>query len=1248
VQQRLSTYAYGDDGRAILTTKGEPAQRRDGKVVAGTGIEQLQVAYVDKPLPGDGPADASGAVHPRHLGKTIITNGLGQKSELLSAIIGNHYRLVEFAGPGCATCGTANMRYDYNAAGQLLRAIQIDAQRKPVSATVFQYDVHGRSVREGHQEFSAAKPQPVQWRRRLEYHDVSYPDGSVALGWRPSLVAEPSVVAGRERVLHYSYNDLGQMTQVSESGFSPVDEQGRLVAPGVSISRVTSYRYKAVGSRSLLAEIDGPLPNGPTASPADSDIVRIDYDAEGNFVSGWTTPGGARFTAGEFDAAGRPHSLTSDDGAHPVSLRLAFLPTGQIERLTYTAGKGPKPEQRVVRYEYDALGRRVLQTGPDGVALRSLHDIAGHLTHQILPDGSQQVDAYDLDGHRSETAMYGPGGTAGMVRHYDFQGDRATGFIEQAIAPARGASGALSDVFARQAVTQSPGLLSDRLVRADGSVATRRRDDFDRVVQVTMPGRGPDSARYDEAGRVVQWRTGAGVTTSITRDPAGRPLEVSAATRDGQQERTTYRYLGAALTQEIHWIGAREDSRLDWQIDRWGEQVGKRLLVAAADAAARPVALALQRQTDSAGRPLRETLPSGAVVTYDYDTSGRVRGIALDGHRLVGGVVHEASRGGMAVTGYVQGDGLIHARELDADRRLRALQDGPQRRTFALDDEGHIRHVERSQPAAAGTPAASAPTSASVEDYGYDAPGRLTWEQLDGRRSATLAYTPLGERTGASRSTDGAGQVLQRGPQRLAYNAQGQVASVHQPDGTEVASYRYDGDGVRVAKRVQGRDTLFLYDDDDRLVAEARSDGAVVAEYVYLDGKPIARLTPRAGAPVAVAYLRTDQRGGVEGMATPEGHVTWAARLDAFGSPHMQVGNAQDMPLRLPGQYADEETGLYYNVHRYYDPQRGEYLQPDPAGPAAGTSAYAYVASDPLGASDPRGLTLEPDPEAGGFNPAFFGTEVHTQFSNQVRALGPGWGGNDGRSGTWRGGLGGLQPDAYSVDPINLRNEAARRSFSGQLWELKPISYRADATRYASAVTQVNGYTTGATRGCWTTGSSQALVGQLSPTEVIYDGRIWDIRYVQDTPARDTSGILFYTKSPSSRILDPVTAPAPAPALSPADKARLQRSVDDVKDEGAREGWSPLTILGVVVLIGLAIAALVWLAGAAIVALVTAIIAAIGTALAEAAAGAMTLMAGLAAIFGYGPVMAAEANTEGTKEKAGLLDSVVGWFRGWF
>ncbi|WP_241228060.1 RHS repeat-associated core domain-containing protein, partial [Pectobacterium wasabiae] len=55
------------------------------------------------------------------------------------------------------------------------------------------------------------------------------------------------------------------------------------------------------------------------------------------------------------------------------------------------------------------------------------------------------------------------------------------------------------------------------------------------------------------------------------------------------------------------------------------------------------------------------------------------------------------------------------------------------------------------------------------------------------------------------------------------------------------------------------------------------------------------------------------------------------------------------------GQYADEETGLHYNLFRYYDPTVGRFTTPDPIGLAGGINLYQY-APNPLGWVDPLGL----------------------------------------------------------------------------------------------------------------------------------------------------------------------------------------------------------------------------------------------------------------------------------------------------
>ncbi|WP_447926999.1 RHS repeat-associated core domain-containing protein [Vreelandella sp. EE27] len=60
-------------------------------------------------------------------------------------------------------------------------------------------------------------------------------------------------------------------------------------------------------------------------------------------------------------------------------------------------------------------------------------------------------------------------------------------------------------------------------------------------------------------------------------------------------------------------------------------------------------------------------------------------------------------------------------------------------------------------------------------------------------------------------------------------------------------------------------------------------------------------------------------------------------------------------PIRFQGQWQDEESGLYYNRHRYYDPPQGRYISQDPIGLRGGTNLYGYVAN-PMEMVDPLGL----------------------------------------------------------------------------------------------------------------------------------------------------------------------------------------------------------------------------------------------------------------------------------------------------
>jgi type VI secretion system secreted protein VgrG len=59
--------------------------------------------------------------------------------------------------------------------------------------------------------------------------------------------------------------------------------------------------------------------------------------------------------------------------------------------------------------------------------------------------------------------------------------------------------------------------------------------------------------------------------------------------------------------------------------------------------------------------------------------------------------------------------------------------------------------------------------------------------------------------------------------------------------------------------------------------------------------------------------------------------------------------------IRFQGQWADLETGFYYNRYRFYDPAVGRYISQDPIGLAGGTNPYEY-AGNPVSMVDPLGL----------------------------------------------------------------------------------------------------------------------------------------------------------------------------------------------------------------------------------------------------------------------------------------------------
>ncbi|SDO88891.1 RHS repeat-associated core domain-containing protein [Pseudomonas reinekei] len=106
-------------------------------------------------------------------------------------------------------------------------------------------------------------------------------------------------------------------------------------------------------------------------------------------------------------------------------------------------------------------------------------------------------------------------------------------------------------------------------------------------------------------------------------------------------------------------------------------------------------------------------------------------------------------------------------------------------------------------------------------------------------------------------------------------------------------------------------------------------------------------------------YYHLDHLGTPQELTDYSGEIVWSARYTGYGKVSQIThggGEQLEQPLRFQGQYFDAESGLHYNRHRYYHPDTGRYLTPDPVKLAGGLNAYRYT-PNPTGWVDPLGLS---------------------------------------------------------------------------------------------------------------------------------------------------------------------------------------------------------------------------------------------------------------------------------------------------
>lgn len=271
---------------------------------------------------------------------------------------------------------------------------------------------------------------------------------------------------------------------------------------------------------------------------------------------------------------------------------------------------------------------------------------------------------------------------------------------------------------------------------------------------------------------------------------------------------------------------------------------------------------------------------------------------------------------------------------------------------FTYDNAGRLETVTR---------------GSAVTRYAYDPNGNRT---LVTNAGGQQVYTTdpdsnrLGSTTNPSRTFtyDDAGNITGDSRWAATYDASGRMVDI--TAGGFTTAYAHDAWGRRIRKAGPLGVRLFVYNPQHQLLGEYDAAGAPVFEYIWMNGHPVAAMATGAAGVTNIHFIYADHLGSPRVVMDERARIRWRWASDPFGNDAPNTNPVGVGPfvlnLRMPGQYYDAESGLFYNHMRDYDPAMGRYIESDPLGLEGGLNTYAYVESDPLLNADPSGLFLVP------------------------------------------------------------------------------------------------------------------------------------------------------------------------------------------------------------------------------------------------------------------------------------------------
>ncbi|HDD8931676.1 TPA: RHS repeat protein, partial [Escherichia coli] len=633
------------------------------------------------------------------------------------------------------------------------------------------------------------------------------------------------------------------------------------------------------------------------------------YDSRGQLIAVKDTQGGLTRSM-EYDAAGRVIRLTSENGSH-TTFRYDVL-----DRLIQETGF----DGRTQRYHHDLTGK-LIRSEDEGLVTHWHYDEADRLTHRTVNGETAERWQYDERGWLTDISHISEGHRVTVHYGYDSKGRLASEHLtvhhpqtnevlwQHETRHAYNAQGLANRCIpdslpAVEWQTYGSGWLSGMKL-GDTPLVEYTRDRLHRETLRSFD-RYELTTAYTPAGQLQSQHLNSLLSDrDYTWNDNGELIRISSP-----RQTRSYSYSTTGRLTGVHTTAANLDIRIPYTTDPAGNRLP--------DPELHPDS-ALSMWPDN-------RIARDAHYLYRYDRHGRL-----------------TEKTDLIPEGVIRTDDeRTHRYHYDSQHRLvhytRTQYAEPLVESrYLYDPLGRrvAKRVWRRERDLTGWMSLS--RKPQVTWYGWDG-DRLTTIQNDRTRIQTI-YQP-GSFTPLIRVETATGELAKTQRRSLADTLQ-------QSGGEDGGSVVFPPVLVQMLDRLESEILA------DRVSEESRrwlaSCGLTVAQMQ-------SQMDPVYTPARKIHLYHCDHRGLPLALISTEGTTAWYAEYDEWGNLLNEENPHQLQQLiRLPGQQYDEESGLYYNRHRYYDPLQGRYITQDPIGLKGGWNFYQYPLN-PISNIDPLGL----------------------------------------------------------------------------------------------------------------------------------------------------------------------------------------------------------------------------------------------------------------------------------------------------